>query len=161
MNTPLIFRPYCPSFHDTVYRDLLPHRSSAGRTLFVTWRLSDSLPAKAEFDTILLRAQKRWLLKNQLPFDPYAQDVKSILLNRYPGKISDFRLIHFRVREQFDSKQLGSCILREREAIDAIRSAILEEQKWDVGIGDFVISFNHVHLLMVMGEKADLKRSVA
>jgi REP element-mobilizing transposase RayT len=160
MNEALIFRPYRLSLDDTSYRDILPHRSRSGKTVFVTWRLSDSLPAETELEASLRRAEQRWLVRKGLPFCPWSQDVETILLERYPEMVSEYRLIQFRVRETFDSRELGSCVLRHHKAVEAVRTAILEEGKWKVGIGDFVISCNHVHLLLMLGDEADLQGSL-
>ena len=157
MKPPLVFRPYTPTARDIVYRDTLPHRSCPGRTIFITWRLSDSIPPDAAMEKSLHRAQKRWLERERVSLWPESQNIDDILLNRCPEKVSSFRLIRYWVEEQFDSKRLGASVLKDSEAAASVRSAIFEEEKSGVGIGDFAISWNHVHLLLVMGQDADLQ----
>ena len=158
MKPPLLFLPYSPSAADTTYHNVLPHRSRECRTVFVTWRLSDSLPPQADFLRSLRREQHRWLKRKGLPFCPWSQDVDNILLEHYPNLIPHYRRIQFRAQERFDRQRLGSCALKHPAAIRAVRQAMAEED--DVGIGDHVICFNHVHLLMVLGKDGELKRHI-
>jgi len=153
----LIFRPYRPSSSDSVYHNILPHRFQAGKTVFVTWRLSDSLPQVADQEKSIRRTQKRWLDREQLPFCPWTQNIEEILRNQYPEKLNRFKMIRFWVQENFDKKNFGSCALRHQKAIHRLWEAVREEEKWGLGIGDGVVCFNHVHLLMVLGDDANLK----
>lgn len=56
-----------------MYRDTLPHRSRAGKTVFVIWRLSDSLPVRAEMEVSLRKAQQRYwfdhVIRNRTKLD--------------------------------------------------------------------------------------------
>ncbi|WFB35473.1 transposase [Kiritimatiellota bacterium B12222] len=158
MSTPLTFRPYQPSASDIVYRDKLPHRSRKGRTIFITWRLSDSLPPLAVLEESIRQAQGRWLAKENLHLCPWSQDVEKILKHQDPEKQLAYRRVSFRVREQFAAKKLGSCVLGQQAAVEALRQAIFEEEKWGSGIGDLVVCYNHVHLLMVPDGEGDLQQ---
>lgn len=155
---PLIFRPYHPSPQDTVSHDVLPHRSLARRTIFVTWRLSDSLPPQAERLQTLRRAQRTWLMTQKLYYNPWSQDVVEILAEQHPDRVSEFKAISFRVDEQFSRQNRGCCVLKNRRAIRAVWRAILAESKFGLQIGDGVICFNHVHVLLLLGDDPTLLR---
>jgi len=158
MNSPLVFSPYAPSNKDTVYRDILPHRSRSGKTVFVTWRLSDSLPAEVELHKSIRNAQKNWLKQKSLHYCPWRQDVESILAKKHPEYFSQYVRIPFWVKEQFDQRQIGMCPFRYVEAIHAVRSAVEEERNWGLEVGDGVICYNHVHLLIVPRESKQFKQ---
>ncbi|GEM_PF-1470539 len=158
MKQPLLFSPYSLSHADTVYRDTLPHRSCTGKTIFVTWRLSDSLPSEAELHTTIRNAQSRWLKKNGLHYCPRYQKVERILTEHHPHFVSDYARIPFWVKEQFDQRKTGTCPFRNRAAVQAVRRAIEEEETWSLEVGDGVICYNHVHLLFIPRDGAELKR---
>jgi len=159
MNKPLVFKPYQPSSLDSVTRDILPHRSREGRTVFLTWRLSDSLPDAVDLEKSVRRAQRRWLRQEGLSLCPWTQDVDKILLENYYGKYTRYRLVRFWVQERFDRKKCGKCALANRSAVEAVRTAIKEEAKFGVEIGDGVICYNHVHVLVMMTDEVHVERS--
>jgi REP element-mobilizing transposase RayT len=160
MQNPLRFRPYQPSSQDISYRDKLPHRSRAGKTIFITFRLSDSLSAYAEVDSTVSKAQMRWLRRRDLNIDPLTQDVGHQLSQKDIRLALEYRLISFHVRERFLEKNLGSCVLQLPDAIDAVRTAILEEQNWGSKLGSFVNCYNHVHILLIPPDSGQIRDPV-
>ncbi len=88
---------------------------------------------------------------------PEYQDVEALLQERCPELLPTYRMIPFWVWEEWDQKGCGSCVLASPAAVDAVLRAILEEESWGLRVGDVVLCSNHVHLLAVFGEDADLK----
>lgn len=109
----------------------LPHWQQGEVSIFVTWRLADSLPSEKLEQ--LRRERELWLSKNPQPWNMRQAD--------------EYReLFSTRMESWLDVGQ-GSCCLRKIE----LRQIVFDGLKYFDGaryvLGSFVIMPNHVHVL--------------
>ena len=135
-----------------IYLRNLPHWRQDGATYFLTFRLHDSLPAKAL--EVIKFEEEKWLAARGIESNP---DRRKNLekLSRREGYL--YRKHLNRLREQVHDKGYGACWLNQLPIIDVLREQILQDDGGVLHIGDFIIMPNHVHMLAVpTGRKLEL-----
>jgi leucyl-tRNA synthetase len=127
------------------HRRKLPHVQQAqGTTLFITWRLDDSLPAdqvenfKSERNT--------WLEKNP---KPWSGDQEA----------SYHQLFSSKVDEWLDAGH-GSCILRGPEFAGVVASALEHFDTDRYFLHSYVVMPNHVHVLVTLPKDAEIEKTM-
>ena len=105
-----------------IYLRNLPHWRQDGATYFLTFRLHDSLPAKA-LGAIKFEEEK-WLAARGIESNP---DRRKNLekLSRQEGYL--YRKHLNRLREQVHDKGYGACWLNQLPIIDVLREQILQD----------------------------------
>ena len=140
------FNPFNPHAEVKLYRRHLPHWRQAGATYFVTFRLADSIPR-----SILLQWREErslWLKAHGITDGIPEED-----------RVKRYAVIPEKERkrvEQNDARQLhieldrchGCCLLRLAANAEILQQALLHFHGQRIGLGDFVIMPNHVHLLV-------------
>mgnify|MGYP000571980549 CR=1 FL=1 len=109
----------------------LPHWQQQESTLFLTWRLGDSLPQKVVMEW--KRQRDQWVRTHP---KPWGGKVENEFHNRFSRKI-DFWL----------DQGEGCCLLKEPEASSLVAKAIQRESGFRGRTHAFVVMPNHVHLL--------------
>ena len=133
-----------PTKEITRHRHDLPHWQQAGKLIFVTWRLADSLPQEKLAE---LRDQKRqWELKHPKPWSAAEE---------------------FAFHDQFDAQVeawlnagMGSCVLRQPEARQGLIDTLHHADGKDYDLLGYVIMPNHVHLLFRLRAGAALEEVI-
>lgn len=128
-----------------VYHRDLPHWRQFGCTYFVTFRLSDSIPAGVRRE--LEYEQSLWLKARGITYDGPRGQWRSEL--RRLSQEDQFRFEkHFNQQVQAClDRGLGHCWLHKRDCIALLRQELLRADAYQHHVGDFVIMPNHVHLL--------------
>ncbi|MDP0492199.1 MAG: class I tRNA ligase family protein [Verrucomicrobiota bacterium JB023] len=126
-----------------VHRRKLPHVEQVeGTTLFITWRLNDSLP-KEKLEQ--LGAEKEeWLAANPKPWNSTQE-------NDYHQKFSN------RVDEWLDAGA-GSCLLKKPQNAKLLAEALQHFDAERYFLHSYVIMPNHVHLLVTLPPEEDLDK---
>jgi cobyrinic acid a,c-diamide synthase len=126
-----------PQFVDTsqyfhITNDKLPHWHQEDKTVFVTFRLADSLPQSKLQELQAFKAQ--WLREHPQPWDDNTR-------NDYEKS----------VRQKTDrwlDQGYGSCILALPDVRKMVADALLAKHGTSYWLHHFVIMPNHVHLLV-------------
>lgn len=114
-----------------ITRGRLPHWSQQGRALFVTFRLTDSLPQN-RLDQ-LARMKQEWLDTHPLPWSDDA-------LSEYEHKIL------VQVNKWLDAGY-GSCILQRHDIRQVVTDALRFYDEKQYKLWAYVVMPNHVHLV--------------
>jgi glycosyltransferase involved in cell wall biosynthesis len=133
-----------PAKEITRHRHVLPHWQQAGKLVFVTWRLADSLPQEKLTE---LREQKRlWELKHPKPWSATEE---------------------FAFHDQFDEQierwlnaGMGSCVLKEPEVRQGLIDTLHHADGKDYDMLSYVVMPNHVHLLFRLRAGAELEKVI-
>ncbi len=141
--TPL-FQPFDPKSPYAVLHRRLPHWRQSGATYFVTFRLADSLPRAV---VARLRAEQEAHLQ-ALPHPVTAADLDEAKA-----------LFSAKIEAQLDAGR-GACVLREAAVAEIVATTLRHRHGEDYWLGDFVIMPNHVHAIVMPGERFDLAKIV-
>ena len=114
-----------------ITRGRLPHWSQQGRALFVTFRLTDSLPQNRLDE--LARMKQEWLDTHPLP---WSDDT----LSEYEHKIL------VQVNKWLDAGY-GSCILQRHDIRQVVTDALRFYDEKQYKLWAYVVMPNHVHLV--------------
>ncbi len=115
-----------------IHKNRLPHWSQGTVSVFITWRLSDSLPATKLSQW---EAERRaWLRQFPYPWDEATE-------HAYHERFS-------RQMEDWLDKGYGSCMLRDHECSAMVGSALRHFDGHRYQLQDFVVMPNHVHVLV-------------
>ncbi len=128
-------RQFHPFEKDADYRQTwrdLPHRHQSGTTAFVTFRLSDSLPA-ARLQT-WHREQKEFLTAHPKPWD---ESTWKTYRRHFPQRL-----------EEWLDEPHGECLLRQPEIAAQIETALRHFDGDRYVLDAFAIMPNHVHVLV-------------
>lgn len=115
-----------------VHRDKLPHVRQENVAYFVTFRLSDSLPAERGAE--LRRQRDQWIKANPLPHTEEQRD-------KYRG------IWTARIERLLDAGY-GACVLRDPDCREILEASLRHDDAVRYQLGEFVIMPNHVHLLV-------------
>ncbi|MEO0452611.1 MAG: leucine--tRNA ligase [Verrucomicrobiota bacterium] len=119
----------------------LPHWQQEASTLFVTWRLADSLPQEKLNSWYAER--QAWMKLHPEPWDIETEDAYH---RKFSSKI-----------DQWLDAGLGDCILQDPRVASIVQEAFLHFDDDRYRIDSFVIMPNHVHILFQLapGEKVE------
>ena len=126
--TPKFFNPFL-DFESSKHN--LPHRQQSDASIFITYRLADSLPQKCLNEWRFIRNE---FLK--IHPKPWNQGVKQKYYSLAGDKI-DYYL----------DQNLGSCLLREPIAQQIIKESFLHFNHKRYEVDCFVVMPNHIHIL--------------
>lgn len=133
-----------PEQQITRHRHILPHWQQAGKLLFVTWRLADSLPQQQLAE---LREQKRlWEQQHPKPWSPAEE--------------ADFHDTFDEQIERWLDAGLGSCVLARPEIRQGLIDTLHFADGRDYDLLSHVIMPNHVHVLFRLREGASLEKVI-
>ena len=133
-----------PTKDITRHRHVLPHWQQAGKLVFVTWRLGDSLPQQ-KLDE--LREKKRaWELDHPKPWSP-AEELA--FHDEFDGQI-----------ERWLNAGMGSCVLQRPEARQGLLETLHFADGKDYDLLSYVVMPNHVHLLCRLRPGAALEEVI-
>src|SRR6266513_3017586 len=123
-----------------VSRRHLPHWQQSGKTYFVTFRLSDSIPATKLSE--LEEERKVWLKANP---QPWTDAQGRVYYERFSAKLDEW----------LDAGS-GSCVLRDDRAAKIVADALqhFDGQRYDLGA--WVVMPNHVHVIVTPREGHEL-----
>jgi len=143
------FTHYAPQFVDTsqyihITSDKLPHWYQEGKTVFVTFRLADSLPQKKLQELQAFKAQ--WLNTHPLPWDSHTN-------TEYEKNVR-------KKAEKWLDQGYGSCILSRADIREIVANALLFHHGTRYLLHQFVIMPNHVHLLATPIGSYDLSKTI-
>ena len=143
------FTHYAPQFVDTnryirITSDKLPHWKQEGKTVFVTFRLADSLPQSKLQELQEFKAQ--WLNTHPLPWD-------SLTNSEYERTVRQ-------KTERWLDQGYGSCLLRQTDVREMVVSALLFHHGTRYVLHHFVVMPNHVHLLATPIGDYDLMKTI-
>ncbi|TAE77416.1 MAG: hypothetical protein EAZ84_04155 [Verrucomicrobia bacterium] len=134
---------YDPEKNISHHRRNLPHWQQADAISFVTFRLGDSIPAKA------LKAwdneRRIWLLHRLPSASGELFDILSQLTE--PDRRDYLRRFGKQFHELLDTGH-GSCLLRDPAHSAIVENALLHFDDQRYQLGDYVIMPNHVHVLL-------------
>ena len=134
---------YDPEKNISHHRRNLPHWQQADAISFVTFRLGDSIPAKA------LKAwdneRRIWLLHRLPSASGELSDILSQLTE--PDRRDYLRRFGKQFHELLDTGH-GSCLLRDPAHSAIVENALLHFDDQRYQLGDYVIMPNHVHVLL-------------
>ena len=126
----------------TYYERNLPHRLPPGATIFVTFRLSGSLP---------LEAVKQLREEAQLPVEPLEDEVAYARQRRYFGKFD----------EQLDAAATGPVWLGQAAVAQLVQQALHWGHTRKYQLICYCIMPNHVHLVVSLpGDAPPLARTL-
>ena len=120
-----------PQMPITFWRDKLPHWQQPGKTIFVTFRLCDSMPQSV---MKYYQGMKEQFIRQH----PYPWD--SDIYKKYGELIAS-------PLERYVDAGYGSCVLKYPEARGFLRSAIDHYDNDRMLVWAYVIMPNHVHML--------------
>jgi len=138
---------YDPDRLTDSYRRRLPHWQQGDVISFVTFRLADSIPAKALSDW---DAERRIWLLHRLPsaegelqnhLSQLAEEDRREYLRRFGKRFHDL-----------PDAGHGSCLLRGPQYAKMVEGAMRHFEGECYGLGDYVIMPNHVHVLLLPSE---------
>jgi len=133
-----------PTKEITRHRHVLPHWQQAGKLVFVTWRLADSLPQEKLAE---LRGQKRqWELKHPKPWSP-AQE--AAFHDQFDEQI-----------ERWLNAGMGSCVLRQPAVRQGLLDTLHHFDGKDYDLLSCVVMPNHVHVLFRLRAGAELEKVI-
>jgi REP element-mobilizing transposase RayT len=121
----------------------LPHWRQEGALYFVTFRLSDSLPAERLDE--LRRLRQEWKMSRERS-ESGAHGEELLRKSRIDRR---------RVERWLDLGS-GSCILQNRSAIEIVQSAIRHFDGVRYELGRLTVAANHVHVLVRTADGIDL-----
>jgi type I restriction enzyme R subunit len=139
------FVPFGPDRALRIYRRYLPHWRQDGATYFLTFRLSDSIPAPVirQWDY----EKRQWLSARGVRCgegDDWKAQLDKLSVHDQTLFQKHFaRLLHVEL-----NKSHGECFLKHAVCIAEIRSQLIALDGSRCHVGDFVIMPNHVHLLL-------------
>jgi carbamoylphosphate synthase large subunit/REP element-mobilizing transposase RayT len=126
-----IFRGFDEHGDISTSRRNLPHWEQVAATYFVTFRLSDAVPAS-------LRDQWKEELANWLRHHPKPWDTRTAC---------EYQQLFIESREGWLDQGHGSCLLRDRQAAEIVSNALRHFDRERYFLDGFVIMPNHVHAL--------------
>lgn len=133
-----------PAKEITRHRHVLPHWQQAGKLVFVTWRLADSLPQEKLAE---LREQKRlWELKQP---KPWSADEEFAFHDQFDEQI-----------ERWLNAGMGSCVLQRPEVRQGLLDTLHHADGKDYDMLSYVVMPNHVHLLFRLRAGAELEKVI-
>jgi glycosyltransferase involved in cell wall biosynthesis len=133
-----------PAKEITRHRHVLPHWQQAGKLVFVTWRLADSLPQEKLTE---LREQKRqW--EQEHP-KPWSADEEFAFHDQFDEQI-----------ERWLNAGMGSCVLQRPEARQGLIDTLHHADGKDYDLLSYVVMPNHVHLLFRLRAGAELEKVI-
>ena len=118
------------------HKDRLPHWQQPGSTIFLTWRLADSLPTKVI--EAITRRRAEWLTRHPKPWTPsVAAEYQRAFILSLEDKLDEHH---------------GSCLLREQGNRTIVTDAFhyFDGNRYD--LDSYVVMPNHVHLLLSLRE---------
>lgn len=123
--------------HKYFYRNRLPHWTPADATLFITFRLGDSLP-QSMLQTL---KEEYLLLKKSLELHPD----NDIALKRLNSNLFQ------KYETQLEKKPYGNCYLKHPRIAEIVREKLhhLDQEKYHLHA--YCIMPNHVHILFSVG----------
>lgn len=122
----------------------LPHWQQPGATYFITFRLSDSIPA--ELRNRWQAERDQWLLHNP---KPWSAEVEAEYHLRFSQQI-----------DQWLDTGLGSCLLRDPETRRILEGALMHFDRDRHFHHAWVIMPNHVHCLTTLHAEAKMEKVV-
>lgn len=137
--------PYFESAKEiTRHRHVLPHWQQAGKLVFVTWRLADSLPQEKLAE---LREKKcRWEQEHPKPWSAAEE---------------------FAFHDQFDEQierwlnaGMGGCVLKRPEIRQGLLDTLHHADGKDYDLLSYVVMPNHVHVLFRLCVGAELEKVI-
>ncbi len=133
-----------PTKEITRHRHDLPHWQQAGKLIFVTWRLADSLPQEKLAEH---RNQKcYWEIKHPKPWSA-AEELERHAL--FDAQV-----------EAWLNAGMGSCVLEQPEVRQGLIDTLHHADGKDYDLLSYVIMPNHVHLLFRLRAGAALEEVI-
>jgi putative transposase len=130
----------------------LPHWFQTGATIFITFRLADSLPA-----AVIQRWQNElhdWLSRQDLTeqqirilLDSKSINDSAVWKRLRPEQHAEFKRLRQRLFEHSLDECHGSCVFRDPLAAQLVAKALLHFDSVRYHLDSFVIMPNHVHAL--------------
>jgi REP element-mobilizing transposase RayT len=142
-----IFKPLDFGIPINISRRNLPHWEQEGTTYFITFRLSDSLPAEKLDEWKTVRAA--WLKNHSLPYSKEEWQEYNKLFSQ-------------RINDWLDLGH-GSCLLRKERVSQIVSDALRYFDGKKYSLGEWVIMPNHVHFIITpypTFELSDILRSI-
>ena len=124
-----------------IHGDRLPHWNQDNKYIFVTFRLSDSLPK--DIQEALITEIKRWKSKHPLPWDKMTERE---YYTKFSHKIEDLLDLGY-----------GSGALRLPNVAQIIKDTLIYEDGINYELIDYVIMPNHVHVLVRLLEETQIE----
>jgi putative transposase len=136
-----------------ITRRNLPHWYQPGVTYFVTFRTIDSMPR--EVLDLWCAERDEWLQRHKI--EPNAEDWEESFSKLTNVEQAEFHNRFSRAYHESLDKGYGECLLRKPELADIVANSLLRFDGDRYVMGDFVIMPNHVHLLVCLLGKTELK----
>jgi REP element-mobilizing transposase RayT len=134
------FRPFADLGRIQMRRRNLPHWEYPGATYFLTFRLSDSLPAGLQRGLQIQRAA--WLRANNLQDQRGMDDLTPKLRKEYHCRFTS-------KEHQWLDEGHGRCLLRQPTPRKIVEGALFHFDHERYVLDAFVIMPNHVHVLVL------------
>jgi putative transposase len=150
------FRYFRPEESFDAYRRHLPHWRQGGVLYFVTFRLTDSIPASIVLSWV--NEQRVWLASHGIT-EHLLEEEKSSLYKKIP--IGTREIFEKEQRRRFFlslDRGYGACHLRNPENAAILASALCFHHEKRLHCGDFVIMPNHVHWIVAPYPDHDLEK---
>jgi hypothetical protein len=123
-----------------------PHWRQDGKLYFVTWRQADSIPREQREE--IERERAAWQERHSgVPLELLPEGSRRAYL----------RLYHKRV-QQFLDAGYGSCVLKQKAALDIMLTALHHFEGSRYRLGSFAVAGNHVHVLVTPFPGIDLSQ---